>query len=152
MQVSALAAALEGWLKGQRTRDLAGLLRPIEGKESYKTAPVASILASFASLALVLVVVARNTIVHGAKLGRALLGMHESRPCLFAVVGPELEAKRIQLVLWVLLSKYRQLKEDASQRRITLGKATSSSPARSPSTLSSPSSSHPLAPSPHYQQ
>ena len=123
MSVSGLASGLEDWLKEQRSRDLGGLLKPIESQDSWKTAPVPQLPGPFVSLALILVRIAKNTVINQSKLVAALVAVHNHRPCLFGTLGPMHEASKCGIIIRVLLQKFRVLKEDSSQRRVTLAKA-----------------------------
>ncbi len=128
---AAYMSCLEQYMQSQGTRDLKGLLTPMEREVSWKTAPRLSILVQYQELYRSLFVQSPNTIFSHSKLVAAITGCHASQPCLFTHRPLGMEASALSALLRMGAAKWRDLKKCESARSVLMRKVDTLGWARS---------------------
>jgi hypothetical protein len=115
--------AIEGFLKAEKTHDLAGVLQRFD-KERWHHAATPEALSAFAPLAERIFRAAPTGVLGHAALRQALLASHKAKPMLHSPRGPDLEADRLSGVIRMMLAKVRDLALDGSRARAVRKAAT----------------------------
>ena len=76
---SDLEKIIEEWLVDKGHRDLNDLFKELGVKVTWKTAPLASVLAMYATLFRLFAMVCPNGVIPGQRLNMALMSVHKSR-------------------------------------------------------------------------
>ena len=115
--------AIEGFLKAEKSNDLAGVLQRFD-KERWHHAATPEALSAFAPLAERIFRAAPTGVLGHAALRQALLASHKAKAMLHSPRGPDLEADRLSGVIRMMLAKVRDLALDGSRARAVRKAAT----------------------------
>ena len=122
--VGSLQTCFESFMTKMQSRDLQNLFRSAYTVPKFKMAPCPDAISSISLLLGAVLEIAPNGVLPRTRLAKAIESCHVSQPCNFTGDDTLAWSQQIGELLRVQCSHLRKLKEDASQRIITLKKAS----------------------------
>ena len=121
---SDLEKIIEEWLVDKGHRDLNSLFKELGMKVTWKTAPLASVLAMYATLFRLFAMVCPNGVIPGQRLNMALMSVHKSRSINYSKMPDKDFIDWVSGLIRCTFSKYRDLFRNEECKRRCLSKAT----------------------------
>ena len=120
---AALEKCLEEWLADHGHRDLNSLLKELALKVTWKTAPQACVLSTYATLFRKFAAICNNGVIPGQRLNMALGSVHKNRSINYSKMPDKDFIDWASSLIRCSFSKYRDLFKNDECNRGCLSKA-----------------------------